>query len=138
MALLTLDCEVQMYEKRLELEIQRKVARSVVAAEISDHLNAFSNISRRGSEIVSYLSVSLSISPLLCPYLHVVSLSSIPKTAPHLFSLLAAAANEKSCRRNCKWRERSRVRVALLCEDQLLSLLSRPILSLTSVFMCPD
>lgn len=45
MALLTLDWEVQMYEKRLELEIQRKVAWSVVAAEISDHLNAFSNIS---------------------------------------------------------------------------------------------
>lgn len=45
MALLTLDCEVQMYEKRLQLEIQRKVAKSVVAAEIADRLNDFSNIS---------------------------------------------------------------------------------------------
>lgn len=45
MAGLTLDREVQMYEKRLQLEIRRKVAESVVAAEISDRLNAFSNIS---------------------------------------------------------------------------------------------
>lgn len=61
MALLTLNCEVQMYEKRLQLEIQRKVAGSVVAAEISDHLNAFSNISWRGTEIIFYLSIFLSI-----------------------------------------------------------------------------
>lgn len=63
MALLTFHCEVQMYEKRLELEIQRKVAGSVVAAEISDHLNAFSNISRRGTEIV-FLTI------LICFSLH--------------------------------------------------------------------
>lgn len=71
MALLTLDCEVQMYEKRLELEIQRKVAGSVVAAEISDHLNAFSNISGRGTETV-FLTISLSLSilfPPLCLFL---------------------------------------------------------------------
>lgn len=65
MALLTLDCEVQMYEKRLELEIQRKVAESVVAAEISDHLNAFSNISWRGTKINFYLSVFSLFYP--CP-----------------------------------------------------------------------
>lgn len=42
MALLTLDCEVQMYEKRLlELEIQRKVAGSVVAAENIRSLKCF-------------------------------------------------------------------------------------------------
>lgn len=61
MALLALNCEVQMYEKRLEPEIQRKVAESVVAAEISDHLNAFSNISWRGTKIIFYLSIFLSI-----------------------------------------------------------------------------
>lgn len=66
MALLTLDCEVQMYEKRLELEIQRKVAGSVVAAEISDHLNAFSNISGRGTETV-FLTISLSLHPFSTP-----------------------------------------------------------------------
>lgn len=48
--------EVQMYEKRLELEIQRKVAESVAAAEISDRLNAFSNISPN-----FYLSVFLPL-----------------------------------------------------------------------------
>lgn len=45
MALLTSDREVQMYEKRLELEVRHEIARSVVAAERSDHGNAFSNLS---------------------------------------------------------------------------------------------
>lgn len=39
--------EVQMYEKRLKSAIRRKVAQSVAAAEISERLNAFSNIFSR-------------------------------------------------------------------------------------------
>lgn len=66
MAELTLDREVQMYEKRLEPEIRRKVAESVVAAEISDRLNAFSNISSRGTAINFYLPIF--ISPSLIPH----------------------------------------------------------------------
>ena len=68
MALLTLDCEVQMYEKRLlELEIQRKVAGSVVAAENIRSLKCFLKhfLKRHQDQLLSlpfFLSLSLDFS----------------------------------------------------------------------------
>lgn len=56
------------------LSLRFKVAESVVAAEISDHLNAFSNISRRGTKINFYLSFSSL--PLLSLPLKFISLST--------------------------------------------------------------
>lgn len=85
MAELALDREVQMYEKRLEPEIRRKVAESVVAAEISDRLNAFSNISWRGTAINFYLPVFISPTLIPRPSKCIPLFSSSPpkKTAPH-------------------------------------------------------
>lgn len=64
------------------LSLRFKVAESVVAAEISDHLNAFSNISRRGTKINFYLFF-LAPSFIPAPQIY-LPLHFIPRITPHL------------------------------------------------------